>query len=630
MFQLKIKDKKGFVFIIAAFIFLLVESSMYILDYLYTYGAIFGMISIILFFSYAFYYLHDKDSKTKGKHTKIFYIIFALILLNFILIFVFSGLASNAVLSYESSTLYAIVVNAIFIAVIGTVFFIGAYLVRSKKNKKSTRFGYFLMGIAVVLIFAYFLSGLAIKYYKIDDEFFIAVKEVGYLLHGTNPYQQSLAQELYYNSSSTGFSLTTNNQIIGILNYPALYLFSYLPFYPIAPTIYNIEHYIAPIQSAVFFTLLLFTIALVIDKKSLKSPLLPLFLFLAFFSVNIASLTSYLMLALLVLAYAKTGTKYSWLLFGLCIAMQELLWVPILLLILYTFKNYGYKKGVYDILGALVVFLILNSYFIALSPAAFSNALFNPIQKLLIPSGDSPVSFLLISNYGMLLNGYTLIFGISIISVALMYFYLNQKVLIALFSMVPIFLLAHTLSAYFTFFTTFLIITMLIPEQKTKANAKVKSKYGLPALAIAVVLLIILVYVVYNSHIQYSNQFDIHTSNQSLYYNPALNETIYQSKLSYTNVSQNNLYIMFFAYTKAGFVMLGIKNYSIINAPASCSANELDCMLNVNVIHLNGSTGSYEINAHLGNYSTLGQVKDVRLVIYSGKYFYVADAVQSK
>ena len=61
------------------------------------------------------------------------------------------------------------------------------------------------------------------------------------------------------------------------------------------------EHYIAPLQSAVFFRVLLFAIAFSMDKEHLEKPVYGLLIFLAFIFIDIASVTVYLMLALLVL-----------------------------------------------------------------------------------------------------------------------------------------------------------------------------------------------------------------------------------------------------------------------------------------------------------------------------------------
>jgi uncharacterized membrane protein len=300
------------------------------------------------------------------------------------------------------------------------------------------------------------------------------------------------------------------------------------------------------------------------------------------------------------------------------------LWVPVLLLIAYTMKNYGYRKGIRDIMGALVIFLIINSYFILINPSAFYNAVFNPIQKLLIPSGDSPISFLLLSNYPILLNTYTTLFEIAIAIVLLWYIYFNKKVLIAILSMIPFLLLDHTLSAYFTFFTAFLFVIILLPNAENNTGHKNPVPIGLVA-----VLLLISMILVYGSHLTYANSFDLKAVNQSLYYNSSTNESVYSSNLLYGNVEQNSTYIMMFGYTRYGLSMVGIGNYSIIKNSVLCDSGDIDCLLNVNRLQLGSDPGSYQIIAHLGATNRTGSIAYARLVVYSGKYVYMPDSVSA-
>jgi uncharacterized membrane protein len=628
MLEFNAENRHKFIFIIAASIFLLTDISMGQLDYLYNYGIVFGILSVILFFAYALLYL--AKAKDKKRSNLLLDLVFVLTLINFVSMFLFSGPVSNILESGEISALYAVLINGVMITATATAFFLGAYAIRTGRDRRSVRFGYVLICIVIVMVVVYFLSGIAIRYYKIDDEVFIAVRSIKYLVSGLNPYQHSVAQELYYNN--TGFSLTANNELIGILNYPALYLYSYIPFYFfVKPTLADMQQYIVPMQAAAFYTILLFAIGFSIEKKHLTPLLISIFIMLAFLFVNVASMTSFLMLALLVLAYAKTGTRYSWLLFGLCISIQELLWIPVILLIIYSIKNYGYRKGIYDILGMLIVFLIINSYFIAISPSAFLNALFNPIQKLIIPGGESPISFLLISNYQITLDAYTYLFGIMILFGAAAVLYTNKKILIGLMSMLPFLFLAHTLSAYIAFFMAFFFISMLMPDEKGKHQSAIRLRLSKPAfIAVTVLLVTISAIVVYNSHTTYASNFNLRVTNQSLHYDTATNETIYNGTLNYSKASQGYAYILFFVYEGKTFGIAGLRNYSLTENPVMCSGNDIDCMINVNRIPLNGSRGTYQINVRLGKANATERIRYARLVIYNGRYYYTAGALFSK
>lgn len=621
-------DKKYYIiFVIVSFIFLLTESSMNVFDYLYKYGYVFGIISAASFITYAFFYV--LGIRRKRAYSKILTSAFIIILINFIAILIFSGQQSNAIFYYDTYILYVLAINLVLMISTGMVIFLGAYLVRDKASKNSVYFGYAIIAIAVALIFVYFV--LVIKYYTIDDEIFIAITSIKYLfLNGANPYQHSLSQLLYYNSS-LAFTMTTNNQIIGTLNYPALYLLSYLPFYFLAPpTIYNLEHYIAPMQAAVFLAAMLLIIGFSIDKEHLKLPPIGVFIVLAIFVVSIASFTSFLMLALLVLAYKKSGTKYSWLLFGMCLAIQELLWLPIILLFVYSIRNYGTKKGFYDIMLSILVFLVINSYFIALSPSAFLGSISNPLQKLLLPTGDSPVSFSILSNYGILLSTYTILFGIAAIFVVLLFAYINEKALVGLLAMVPFLFLAHTLSAYYAFFIAFLFVSLFIKENKQDIKAKkhASRRDSIAYVALGALLLALFAYVLINSHASYIRNFNIGISNQSIYYDKALNKTVYTGTLRYSNLSQRSMYILFFGRGNSTMNIIGVVNYSIINNSVKCG-NDFQCLLNVNKITLYGSSGNYTLMAYIGSPNTTKVIRNARLFVYSGQYVYVASPVSN-
>lgn len=628
----KISNQKDYIYLlVVAFLFLITANSLTLLDYIYTYGIIFGCICATLFIAYAFLFLIRGKS---DKYSKVFEIIFVLSILNFAATMLIATPISGIVLSYNVAILYTLIVGTIFIFTITMPLFLGTHLIRQRKVVLA---GILLLVVVLALILIFFFSGIIIKYYVINDEFFISMRGIKYLFQGINPYVNSLSSQIYYNRTSVGWTLTTNNQIIGVMNYPALYMLSYLPFYFLAkPTIYNMEHYMAPLQGAVLLTLLLFTIAFCMDRKYLKSPVYGIIIFLGFFFLNITSITMYLMLALMIFAYVKTGTKYSWLFFGLCLSIQELLWVPIAMLLLYTINNYGLKKGARDIFGAIVVFLIINSYFIAIGPLAFIKGIFNPIEKLILPIGSSPLfGFLILSNYHILLTSFTELFAIVSLIMAILYIYFNKKNLLAIFAMVPLFFLSRPLIAYYAFFVALLFITLLISENKKGQKAtltgylqKNKTIFAL----ILIVLIVALAAIIYSSHVSYEKGFDIKIYNQSLYYDNSSNETIYTATLSYANASVGDAYMLFVGYGSGQSEIIGLFNDSIglLNSSVKCQSNDIECLLNVNEIPLQNGSGTYYIRADLVHGNLTSGVEAGRLLVYNSAYAYFSDSVYSK
>ncbi len=627
MFESAKKQRHYIFFIAVSFIFLVISSELYPLNMLSTHGDIFGLASAVLFVAYAFFYLTGKESRKMMLD-----LIFAISLLNLICMFIFTGPISSVIWNGTVNNLYIVAISGLIIILISFPLFLGAHLFR---DKKLVLIGCILFAVVIAIVAYYFLSGVFIKYYIIDDEFFISMNDIKFLLEGLNPYTYSIGQQVYYNSSILGFSFTTSGQVAGTLSYPALYLFSYLPFYFAAsPTIYNMEHYTAPLQSAFLFTILLFVIAFSIDKKYLKSPIYGLLVFLAFIFMYVGSITVYLMLALLILAYKYTGTKYSWILFGLCLAIQELIWIPVILLFAYSINNYGWKKGIYDIIGAITVFLIINSYFIAIGPSAFFSALFNPLQQSLLPIGNGYFGFLILAGYHTLLSTYTAIFGIVTLLVVIAYLYTNEKALAGLFGMIPFLFLARSLTYYYALFVTFLVVTMFISERRKKnASVGLLGKYlrkrkDVAALSV-LVLVALLLLILYSSHASYSRAFNLKVSNQSIYYNATSNETVYTGRLEYSSLQTKNVYIMFFASSDGKFQRIGIANQSIISDSVICGTNDISCLVNVNRITLDNSTGNYTIKAYLGRTNMTESIKDARLYIYYNNYFYIADSVSN-
>jgi hypothetical protein len=618
------KDRYYIFFVISVVIFLMVTNSSYTLDFLYTYGFVFGLVSVILFAIYTYIYLIGaKDSKNR---LRVLDIVFVLSVINFIAMFLFTGPLSNYEILYNANALIVMGLNTVLVIVVAFPLFLGAYLVR---DKKFVRMGFVIFAIVMVLVIVYFTLGLIVKYYKLDDEVFIGIKEIHYFFMGLNPYQNSIAQQVYNNRTAVGFTQTTGNQLVGVLSYPALYMFSFIPFYFAFPsTIHGIEYYILPIQAAVFFVVLLFVIAFSIDKEHLKSPIFGLAIVLALAFSLTASSVDCLILALLILAYKYTGTKYSWIFFGLCISIQQLLWVPIILLVAYSVNNYGFKKGALDILGAASVFLLINGYFIARGPMAFFSAIFGTIKNMM-PIGTSAIGFALLTKYHVLLSTYTIIFGIVLLIVTLLYIYVNDKRLVGLLCIVPFMFLSRSIISYYTIFIAFIFVALLIKESKTNKGL-IGSYIGMikPVFVSAVVLLsLLLVVVIYASHLSYVKAFDLNVSNQSLYYNPVSKETIYTGRLSYSNLSNSSVYIMFFGFTNDQVQIIGIFNHSIINNSLECNSNDIQCLVNVNRIVLNKSNDTYNIRAHFTDGNQSENITDVRLLVYYGKYFYASDSV---
>ncbi|MDE1846767.1 MAG: hypothetical protein KGH52_01780 [Candidatus Micrarchaeota archaeon] len=499
--------------------------------------------------------------------------------------------------------------------------------------KRMRKVAYLLFAMAVIVVGVYFFSGLIFNHYRIDDEVFIAFEDIAMLLHGANPYSTSVAGALYHNVTAgiiAAPTITTTNQIVGTLNYPSLYLFAFLPFYFAGPpTLQSLINTDLQTQASVYLLLLLFTIAAVVDKKFLEKPNYGMLIFLALSLAYVSAITNFLMLALLILAYVKLRSRYAWVLLGLCASIQELLWFPIVMLLLYSVNNYGARKGLLDAAGAVGVFLLINSYFIVINPAAFIKGIFTPLGAPLMSNGASIFGYMITSSYQILLGDFRYLFALSMLFVALAFLYFNNKRLVGLFSIIPFLVFSHSIPVYYTFFIAFIIITLLVKKEQLRKKPLLTSylrRHSLGFFACLAVIIAAGAAVIYASHSAYLREFNLSVSNTDIFFNSTLNATVYDSTLHYHGLA--NYTVSYIVLGAAPHITgyLGLMNQSIINGSVgSCSTEQ--CTINLNILHLNPDNESYMIRAYLRPADKNDRIFIASSVLYNGDYFYVSNAI---
>ena len=381
----------------------------------------------------------------------------------------------------------------------------GAFLL-----KKGYRQGYLLMAVAFLFFILPYYTVLASKAVVISDEAFIGFADSGLLLHGTNPYAVSVSGILLSNYTAgkvNSLTYTTSNKAIGILNYPDVFLFASLPFYYISEMAGRGFVLATKLQIGIFLFVLLFVIARYVSTDSYKKPLIGLSFTIAFLLGTISAPFELLMLAAIILAYIKLDSKYSWVLLGACLAMQELLWLPVVLLLAYKTMDSGIRKGILSAVGSVLVFFALNAYFIAIGPAAFVHGIFDPIGNI-IPDAGGVFGYLIAVAYGTSISISGIIIGIvSLFSLAA-FLYAGEKKLIPLLSLLPLEFLSHNLLYYPVFFIAFAFAALAIKE-----NGKAAGKIVVPACwkkilaAMMIALILSGTAVVLYSHSEYMKYF---------------------------------------------------------------------------------------------------------------------------
>lgn len=550
--------------------------------------------------------------------------------------FLAAVVSSYAPIGAMGDVLVSLVMAAYFFVLFIPLFFfmfVGASIVRKDNGK--LRVAAVLFAVAFLILLLYFSSGFLLKQLNINDEEFLQFHAAALTLEGVNPYTVLLSEPLFYNASTVGVSITTGNTIVGMMDYPALYFLSFIPFYAVSsPSLYNAGHFDIPFQMTIFLFLLLLALAFALKKEELLKPRLALLAFVLFSVVVTVSVTDYLMLALLVLAYAKMGSRYAWLPLGLCASLQEELWLPVIFLLVYSFNSYGWKKGFRDVAGTLAIFLVINSYFIATAPTAYLSSVLTPLNGFYLPSGLGAVGAALMDYYPVLMSTYTHLFDVVTVVLILVFAYFNRKELVGLFSLIPLVFLVHVLPAYYTFFIFVTFFAFFAEKERRRSGPGALGaalRRHKPVFASVVVLLVAYaVYSVIVSHSAYASNFNVSLVNGTLQSDIANYTSHYSATLVYHNLSNSTVYAYALLYNSRGGSILGFINYSILTSPHSApDCGSYRCEINVNRIVLNGSSGTYALAAGLKWLNGNRPTEYAAIALYNDDYFYLSPVVRN-
>ncbi len=502
----------------------------------------------------------------------------------------------------------------------------GTYLFMYKKAKLPALV---LFSVVFAILLLIFVSGMAIKSFSADDELLITASSINSMLHGINPYSASYANVLYENRN-LGLSLTTQNRIMSTLEYPPLFLLSFMPFYFLStPTLYNLEHVDFTDEAAVFLLMLLIAFSFSFEKKDILKPSFFLFAFFVFAVSFIASIQTFLMIAILMLAYSKLESKYIWLALGVILAFQEELWPMALFLLLYSLNNQGIRKGLYNISLSIAVFLIISAYFMFPNPLQYFSSILAPSTGFILPNGSMPFGFFLVSIFHVTLSALFPLFLISLAILSLLLLYFNKKEFIPLFALIPFLFLSHGLPSYLaTFSFLFLFAVYSKPGvSSTGEIGKLLRKNKQAFYAALLLLIAVSAALLYDSHSAYDRNFNISITNETLSFDASANTLSLNAQLDYNSLENNTVFIYAIAYENGNTGSFGLLNQSIILNSQKCSADNYTCLVNVNKIVLGGSSGAYALNATLVASNASSQYVSVAPAIYNGEYYYLGKAL---
>ena len=505
-------------------LFLVLEGWIFSWSIVFGQMELFDIISSVCFFVYAFVYLACNE-KFSNRIKLLLKVVFILFIFNLLFTVLATENARAFILALIVDILLRTAVN--FLIFTAILLLLSVAILLRKYFPLPVLCIFFILAFVFVLL--YFYPGLVFQKYLIADEEYVLYADVGIFLHGMNPYTTSAVNMLWANVTAGNVysaTLTTSNRIIGNMNYPALYLFAAIPFYLLSPpTPLDFDTIDTGIARSFSMFILLVVIVFCLKKKYLRNPAYSLIIFIGYLAFPTTDPIIGLFLALLVLAYVYLDSRYSWLILGLCASAQELMWFPVALLILYSANNLGLKKGAYNLIGTILVFLIINSYFIALNPVAFFQGIATPTGSPQLPNPNSAVGYLYSVVYGTSITISSLIFGLTMLTLLIAFIYFNKKRLIGLLSLLPFIFLDHSFPYYYSFFLCFMFIALFVNDERERRGfgiiGSALRKNSKITFAIISLTIFVTLTAIFLSHGTYSKNFNL-----AVFYQCIINKAI--------------------------------------------------------------------------------------------------------
>ncbi len=495
-------------------------------------------------------------------------------------------------------------------------------------SARKRAFGRASMLVAVVFVAAAIgmtAFAVALNWHGIaSDEQFIGTSALQAMLSGHNPYTMSFAAgelaALRANETS-GVTLSAGNTASGTLIYPALYPMALLPSY-LAMQLAGMDAGSAVgVSIALYLLVLVFAFAWSKRAEDLARPDFAALAFMAIFISMIVSAVWPLMLAVLLIAYAKIDSGYLFIPLGVAAALQQILWLPVLLFIVYAFNNGGFRRGSLALGGTLLIFLMVNGYFfLGGGPNPLSNGLgaLTHSDVMMLPGYSGTFAYLLSLFYPVPLGSFEVLFLAAVIGVIAVLLYRNDKRLIGLLSLVPFLFMYRDLPVYYSMFICFFVLSLSITGRRMAARGSLFSRAtGKSGRYIAAGVLAVLAVgggmYVYAAHSAYTAAFDVAVGNVTL--SRVSGGLVYSGTLSYDLPSRANL--SFMAFDSEGG-MYGLFNQTI---------------LYVHSVNASAGTGLYELNRNVLDADGRGDISfslktnnsNATLVvcgIYYGDYYY--------
>ena len=477
-------DKERTLFAIASFIFINRRIQFYLRPRIRNIGEL-GCGDCIVDVAYAIFYFVNEKSKGARKSKQLLtlfvtFVALSLVTLAFDIIYIGTQETLPAAAIPEVNLVRGLLQPVPLIIPLALLVFLARNLhiqkVAKKYEKRMAALSYLLYFTAIAFLIICYLSGWVFRpnAVHLDDEEFIGLNAANIFVRGQNPYTANFTGILESNLSKTvsGPTYMKGGRIVGFLSYPALSFLIYAPFTFINNTgIYHFTYDGFYIILPLFAFVLVLAMSHVLKKEYIKKPPACAIIALLFAFAAFASINNYLTLALLLIALYRVESRYLWVVLGVLASLQEEVWVIVLLFLIYVLRNYGVKKCSYNLLGTVFVFILINGYFMMLSPLAFVRGILSVANGMVGASPFPAFGYLLLKLYSALNE--IIIFFVALIATLVTSYYLNLKKLIPLFGQLPLMFLFNGTPIYYVFFISALVISMYsgrMPDIRQKAG----------------------------------------------------------------------------------------------------------------------------------------------------------------
>jgi uncharacterized membrane protein len=515
----------------SAYLYLVLSSLFIILEASITmqYGVLFpailatSIISVIAFVSQFIFFSIGSNSKkfSSGKiQALLTLLIFATTAIQLATVFGNGYFVTN---TYNLIETYLATIVMSIAAIPSLV--LGSLIVRKYKGKFRL-IGFGLIIFAIIVVFVFYFGG---TFYKvvINDAEYLAFRSAQDLLQGKNPYVQNYTSGLYQsflNNNVSSVTLTTSGSIVGTMTYPPLYFITTVPFYLISGTLSRFAVNGLLGEDAIYFLIMVASIAYFSGKLENKK-ILGLILILPFMVFDVISPAVMLIIAALVIAYFSMDEWYFGLLLGIAASIQQLAWLPVILLFAYKYHNSGFRKTLKDLAISLATFLAISAYFLLSAPIIYLKSLFLSVGGSFIPTGLGPIGLLLMKSFNIPLAYFPVIFYSTFLLGAIAFLKLNDKRMIGIFSLLPFFFLNYARSEYYVLFISLSIVLFAIDS-----NKPIKRKLGTEYLVLGACIALAIIALIAYGHIQYIHAVGISVTGASTTYTS--NSLEYSARLS--------------------------------------------------------------------------------------------------